>query len=200
MRSTDNLRVEHLPLHAARAGTPGEGLYLKLWQTFVEDETDAFAEIFRDMVDPIDQRVASIAASFMVFMGCNGGASFTSLAKTLWERGPFEVRSDAFLAAFAVENRRVHGINHDLRLAEAMLCVEHPIGEANCRTRVIWQNVPEITMKDMDALECMVAWWSTTRAEAMRAIAEPLISEANRQALRRQTVGPVRIALEMSHG
>ncbi len=176
--------IKHSPLHAPRAGTPGEGLYLKLWQGFVENEPTAFADIFRNMLDPIDQRIVSIAASFMVFMGCNGGHSFTWLAKDLASRGVFNVQSEAFLAAFAIENRREYGINHGLRLVEAMLHIKHPIDYDNYgRDHVIWGSVPDLNRKDMDAIECMVIWWSTSRAEEMRAIAEPLIIAANRDAL-----------------
>jgi hypothetical protein len=173
--------VDHIPFAPPRDGTPGEGIYLKLWQDFVAARPDDFEDIFRDMNDPVDQRVASIAASFMVFMGCNGGASFTYQANEL--RPKFAYPAHAFAAAWAIENQRSRGTNHGLRTAEYMLAAIHPIGNDGFRSDVVWERVPQINQKDMDAIECMVEWWSTRPAERMREIAEALIAAENKKRL-----------------
>lgn len=170
--SDTEMFIEHIPLCPPRTGIPGEGIYLKLWQEFAEKRPDDWADIFRDMNDGIDQRIASVAASFMVFMGCNAGRNLVERANQLRDKFPWPV--EAFEAAWAIMNRRRKGINCGLRVAEYMLATVHPI-DAEMGGRVVWERVPDVTQKDMDTLECMVAWWSTRPAERMREIAEAMI-------------------------
>jgi hypothetical protein len=175
--------IAHNPIAPPRNGTPGEGIFLKLWQEFVEARPDDFTDIFRDIPSEIDQRIASVAASFMTFMGCNGGASFTYRAQRLGESGAFSYPNEAFLAAWALENRRTHFINHGLRMSEYMLATEYPIDRGPFRHSPNEERVPEISQRDNDVLECMVAWWSTEPARRMRDIAEPMIRAANKKQL-----------------
>lgn len=173
--------VKHIPLHPPRAATPGEGIYLGLWVEFATARPREWAAIFCTN-GPVRQRAASVAASFMVFMGCNGGQCFTWQAERLAESGAFPYREGAFLAAWALQNKRDRG---GLRLSEYMLARDYPIYEAPSlyRGRVRWPLVPNITQEDNDILESMAAWWSTTQAGVMREIAVPMI-EAAEQKLR----------------
>jgi hypothetical protein len=172
--------VDHIPFAPPRENTPAEGIYLKLWQDFAAARPDDFQDIFRDMNDTVDQRIASVAASFMVYMGCNVGHAFTERAKALihvfaWER-------ESYLAAWAIHNRRTYGVNNGLRAVEFMLATQHPIDNEGCR-HVVWERIPEIAQKEMDAVECMVEWWSTGPAKRMRGVAESLIEAERRKAM-----------------
>ena len=181
MNVVEDLFIDHTPLRAPREGTPGECIYLQLWQEFAAANAKEFEHVFWDMPDAIDQRVATVAASFMVFMGCNGGADFTYQAKRLCAN--FSYSRDAFLAAFALQNQRRTGVDGGLRLVEYMLAPAYPFEDRGRGVhRLNWANVPAITQKDMDAIECMAVWWSTPQADRMRAIAEPLIEAAKRKA------------------
>ncbi len=82
----------------------------------------------------------------MVWMGCNAGRSFTHSAERLAQSGAFAIREHAFLAAWAVENRRIR-----------------------------WLNCGVPTQYDNDVLACMVCWWSGHSAQALRAIAHSQI-------------------------
>jgi hypothetical protein len=168
--------IEHIPYAAPRKGTPGEGIYLKLWLEF--NETDPMGLeglLYGRFREPFSQRAASVAASFMVFMGCNGGRAFTMMAKEMAAKKAFASTEDAYLAAWAIYNKRVHGVNVGLRVAEYMLARVHPLD----RGRLIEASVPQITQADMDVLEAMVVWWSTERAAQMRTTAERMIDRAN---------------------
>lgn len=169
--------VKHIPLKPARAGTPGEGIYLQLWQKFATDRPNEWRAIFRTN-GPVRQRAASVAASFMVYMGCNGGASFTHEAERRAAAGGFlGSREYAFLAAWAIHNKRDRGINSGLRTIEYMLAREHPIYPDTYRCgRVNWRTVPDVTMEDTDIVESMVRWWASTTAEVMREQAEALVA------------------------
>lgn len=170
-------RVKHVPLQPPRPGTPGEGVYLGLWQEWATANPGEWLAIF-DTCAKVGQRAASVAASFMVFMGCNVGRSFTGEALQLAMTDRWRER--AFLAAWANENRRSRGVNHGLRTIEFMLAPKHPIAENAPFSRgVDWQLVPNVTMDDIDIVESMVCWWAGTAAEAMRNVAEPAIQAAN---------------------
>lgn len=185
MRHTDfePPHVLHVPLAQPRPGTPGEGIYLSLWREFSTNRPREWHSIFRT-TGPVRQRAASVAASFMVFMGCNGGRGFTWTADRLCEKGVFTNREDAFVAAWAIENKRVYGTNSGLRTSEYMLAEKHPIvGLPVGGTSVDWRLVPDITQEDYDILESMVIWWSTSQAGVMREIAEPMIKAAEHKIL-----------------
>lgn len=175
-------KVLHIPLAPPRKGTPGEGIYLELWREWATARPAEWRQIFHETNCPVRQRAASVAASFMVFMGCNGGEGFTHKAKTLADSGAFPYREAAFIAAWALENRRRIGIDCGLRTSEYMLAAQHPITTGIGGGRVNWKHVPNITQDDNDILECMVSWWSTGPAEVMRSIAEPMIEAAKRKA------------------
>lgn len=171
-------RVVHRPLQLPREGTPGEGIYLELWQDWCARNPLEWRAIF-DTNGPVRQRAASVAASFMVFMGCNGGHGFTYEAERYAKSDLFTTRESAYRAAWANANARRHGVNNGLRLSEFMLAAEHPIAQGPFGARLDWQRVPDITQEDNDILESMVAWWSGPAARVMRSIAEPRIQSEN---------------------
>lgn len=173
----------HQPLHPPRNGTVGEGIYLNLWIEFATKHPEEWRNIF-DLTGEINQRAATVAASFMVFMGCNGGMSFTHEAERYATNPLFYSVDAAYLAAWAINNRRSRGINHGLRTSEFMLAKRHPISyERTFRFDVVcWCDVPDITQDDNDVLECMVIWWGTQRAKKLRIEAERMI-EAKAQEL-----------------
>lgn len=177
-------RVVHLPLSPPRAGTPGEAIYLELWQEFATQRPREWAYIFQDMRHTPRQRVASVACSFMTFMGCNGGAGFTYAAEQMAKDVGVMSRERAFIAAWAIDNTRHRGINHGLRTIEYMLASEHPIETRFIGRRgVVEKRIPVVTMEDEDAVECMVKWWASNQAACMREIAEPARISAQRRML-----------------
>lgn len=176
--------LNHLPACPPRKETVGEGIYLKLWIEFATKHPEEWLRIF-DLSGQVDQRAATVAASFMVFMGCNGGMSFTFMAERYSESRCFYSIDAAYLAAWAVNNRRVHHVNHGLRTSEFVLAEQYPINHDEIlRPPVKWSCVPDISQADNDVLECMAIWWSTRRAKDMRRTAEPMIKEADKAMLR----------------
>lgn len=181
---TELLDLYHEPIRPVRPGTPGEGIYLDLWREFVVEEPEDAAAIFNDLpTRQLDQRGACVAASFMTYMGCNGGAAFTHSAKDAADKRFFSSAERAFIAFWAIHNQRCGGMNSGLRATEFILAAEHPAPDGV----VIWSRVPTVTADDTDVLECMVKWWSTPRATAMRTTGNELIVKAHhaREAARR---------------
>ena len=182
MSDYDVPHVLHTPLAPPRCGVPGEEIYLALWREFASARPLEWKAIFRT-TGPIRQRAASVAASFMVFMGCNGGNSFTHEAERFAKEPFFVSRERAFLAAWAIYNSRSRGVNCGLRTSEFMLAKTHPVTRPFGGGQINWKNVPNITQDDNDILESMVVWWSTEPASVIRSIAEPMIEAATRKAM-----------------
>lgn len=174
LRASPKLR--HVPLCPPRASIPREGLFLALWQQFAEQRAEEWGYIFNSN-SPVRQRAASVAASFMVYMGCNGGNGFTRRAEKMAETGAFTGPENAYLAAWAIENQRLHYLNSGLRTIEYMLAREHPICN-ELGGRVVWSLVPAVTQEDADIVESMVVWWSGTTARWMRDAVEAKMKAA----------------------
>lgn len=176
----DNLNlidIEHIPVAPPRPGTPGEGIYLQLWRDYLAAHPNRLGHILRNVATEPTQRDATVCASFMVFMGCNGGRSLHQHAQLLMEGKGMTVH-EAYQFAWAKMNARWRGINHGIRTIEYMLSEAHPIEDG----RVDWDRVPELSMRDIDVVEAMVEWWSSIEAHEMRSIAEPMIEVENRRA------------------
>lgn len=176
----DPPNVLHISLAPPRECTPGEGIYLALWQEFAITRPRDWHAIFRT-AGPVRQRAASVSASFMVFMGCSGGRGFTYEAERFARQKFFYSREQAFLSAWALQNSRHRGVNHGLRMSEYMLARKHPVVGKVFGAEVDRKLIPSITQDDNDILESMVAWWSTDPASVMREIAELMIESANKK-------------------
>lgn len=159
-------RIKHIPLRPARSCTPREGMFLALWQEYMAENPGALLDIARTS-GPVRQRAASVAASFMTYMGCNCGMELARKAEDLVKNGAFCSREDAYLSAWAILNKRVHGINHGVRMVESMLATKNmflssfPYG-------IDYRRIPVVSLEDMDVLEGMAIWWSTEDASIMR--------------------------------
>ncbi len=179
------IELAHIPLRPARAGTPGEGIYLQLWVDYLALDPDRLHSILWSTGRHVGQREASVCASFMTFMGCNCGACFTDTAEQMLN---MDARTSAarsaesrFQMAWALENRRSRGVNSGLRTIEAMLAKSPTHVSNNFTSSVDWASIEDITTADYDTVECMVSWWSGRDAHEMRAIAKLMIRAAEKK-------------------
>ncbi len=179
------LELLHTPIRPPRAGTPGEGIYLKLWQDYMAADPGRLHTILWSTGSSVGQREASVCASYMTFMGCNGGSGFTHAAEqmlTIGDQHRFSNTAEGrFMMAWALENRRYRGMNGGIRTVEAMLAKSDAFVATAFDRRVDWDAFSDITTTDYDTVECMVAWWSGHDASEMRAIAKPMIEAENRR-------------------
>lgn len=159
--NTAGLPYEFIPVQPPRVSVPLEGIYLNLWLELVTQRPEEWEAVLR-VQDSIDQRAATVAASFIVFMGCNAGRDFSRMAEQYCEQTTFVSRESAYVAAWAVLNQRDVWKNHNMRMVEAVLST-YTNGE---RTH------PIVTIHDIDVIDSMVRWWSTPSASLLRAAAE----------------------------
>ncbi len=166
-------KIVHTPIAPPRASFLSEVIYLKLWQEFATARPKDWMTIFHTS-GPIRQRAASVAASFIVFMGCAGGRDFTARASEFANKldSSFS-RESAFIAIWAIDNQRQNWRNHNLRLCETILASEPPYDPK--RNMVYWGYVPTITNDDHDILESMVRWWATSQGTEFRTVADALV-------------------------
>lgn len=172
--------VKHIPFNSARKSVPREVLYLNAWREYAETLIDVFGEedkitnfvsIFSHS-DVNPQRAAMVAASFVTFMGCNAGQSFTNKATEFYRKvSSFMTRENAFLSVWAIENRRTLGINNNSILME---CVVGRSVDGGL-TKV---NINKLTVEDLEIMNVMVSWWSSDDAKKLR---EGVEGEAKRQ-------------------
>lgn len=169
------LELDHSSIQPPRQNTPGEGIYLRLWQQYIQSNPKNLKEILiNTMYSRVSQRQASVCASFMKFMGCNAGKSFTHYAESL--RTKYDSSHDAYRHAWYEINRRIAGINSGVRTIEAMLSPEYHIKERDnfsIVTIVKWSLFNSITTEDYDTVECMVSWWGSQEAQEIRAKVTP---------------------------
>lgn len=108
--STDLNALVHEPINPVRACTPGEGVMMNEWLTLMHDESTAddwdwelpahpLEVILRC---PIDQRAATVASSFIRWLGTNNGRGYLSRSNAL--KGVHGCQ--AFLVAWVLENQR----------------------------------------------------------------------------------------------
>ena len=158
----------HEPIIYPRVDTVRESLFLNAWKKYLvekipyaRDEQTYFDKIFPKRLFN-QERASQVAASFMVFMGCNAGLSFTYMAKKMYENNQNIPRSDAFLATWSIENKREFGINSGIRYVEAILTPRHVFEDEKHRHIYFSKH---ITVEDYEMVEEMVKWWGSFDAE-----------------------------------
>lgn len=183
------LSLKHEPIRPVRKYTPGEGMYLKAWQDYLAVDLGRLKVILTDTMRNIDQRDAAVCAQFMSYMGTNCGRDFTwqtdTHVKMLRETSSPELWAgleNQYLMVWGRFNARVSGVNSGVRTIEAMLSEHYHMRDDTLGgMRVDWLVLDKIQARDYDTVECMVRWWSTRDAVAIRADVAPRINEVNQQ-------------------
>lgn len=155
--------LKFIPINGIRKDVPFERIYLQLLNELMEKSPGELLNCL-NITHSFKQRSACVVASFVTYMGCNIGKSFTRQAIELSNSGAFNSSSDAFLAAWAIFNKRQSNGSSVIRASEVMLASEY-IFENN---RINWTRVPVVTQEDNDVIEGMVNWWSSKSAENFR--------------------------------
>lgn len=179
-RSTaDMVPIEHTPVSPPRKNHDGEHAYLDLWRRYVarcteEELEELFSATARRWPT---QRQASVAASFVLWLGTNCGTAMLRSAQDDVERGGY--RGDPtyrYLRRWELENRRSMSINYGLRLVEAILAPERGDGG---QLRLC--DVPTVTIDDLDVIDCICLWLATPDGQAFIRAAEARIAAIARE-------------------
>lgn len=153
------------PLMPPRRGHEGEQIFLEIWQRFAREVPEDFESIFMHTRRQWNQRAASVAASFAMWLGTMGGLCFTEKAKRLMNNTGLGFDS-AFIVAFALENTRTSWVNDGIRAIEFVMEEQgRPIHGKGWAVYVIRENVPEVTIHDLDVIECMCRWLASPQGQ-----------------------------------
>lgn len=152
-------------------GTEWKRLLETPLEEFYYDEEDTrLSTIVNFIREPLTQTHASIAASFIIWLGTNCGNCFLDQAKKLIAANPHRGRSQMFLAQWAIENRRSTGINHSGRM------IEHLMDTAESTMFGRSAPFPVPTMAECEVIEHVAFWLGSDEGQMFLTQCERLIS------------------------
>lgn len=154
MIATCSRGLVHQPARPCRNGVPGEVVFLSRWQMLMlaplgDEDAHPLQEILGDVVDRVEQRDATLAASFMTWLGTNVGGAM--IYESCQIRGvPYPV-----LAAWSNHNMRRRHINLGIRTLQSLLVSAdaplHPITKDPLRP-------PRVSVRDLEVAEALAVW------------------------------------------
>jgi hypothetical protein len=145
--------VKHVPIRPPRDMCE-EQVFARRWRELMEmpsgDEWSRgpLHTILIGYPYEVDQRAASVAASFITWLGTNVGKCFLDLGNKIRDNVPDAVYT-AYLAAWGVQNSRRFGNNSNARQIEFLV-----------RTQADMEKdfFPEVSVKDLEVLEQVALW------------------------------------------
>lgn len=153
------LPLIHQPLPPyPRQGMVPECIYAAEWAKLMTEKQSilwddehghGLARVLPYLPGELTQRDASLAASFICWLGTHVGNAFLAQAidGTFNRRG--SERMDATLCAWVLENKRISWINRGVRT------IEHWLADARM----------ELTARDLEVAECVAYWLGSDAAE-----------------------------------
>ena len=156
----------HRPIRRPRTSFTGECMFAASWlrlmaSPVVEDDnnprgySNKLELILSDYPHEINQRTASIAASFVTWLGTNCGMSFLMEARKLSKMLGDDMKGH--VSAWAIENIRVRGINGGIRTVEAVLAKE----SSSVDLYGFRPNTPILSAAEVEVVENLVEWISS---------------------------------------
>lgn len=160
------LELSHQPFRRPRTDFTGECMFASSWLRLmaspaVEDDNNRrgvstkLELILSVYPHEITQRTASIAASFITWLGTNMGMCFLGEAVKISEK--LGNRQDGFISAWAITNRRMQGIDQGVRAIEAILR-EEDYGQSHDLFSYRRPNAPLLTAADTEVVDHLVEW------------------------------------------
>lgn len=141
----------HAPISGPR-DLIGEQVMIKHWSNLMRDRdsdeypNSALAGVMHDYCGRLDQRVATVAATFICWLGTTCGTHYLNAALRLASDTALD-RPDAFLMAWARENLRRYHTSRAARPIERILAKD-PNAEV----------VPAVSLCDIEVVEHLVMW------------------------------------------
>ena len=166
-------KIAHESLRVNRDGVWGEYVYLSRWQALMsgapesEDDGTPFENILSVSGLEADQRAAHVAATLAQWLGTNCGNGLIHQARAL-AKATFSL-SDAFVGAWAMQNRRIAYRNDGVRSLELTLT---PSTTPRSERDGIPETIPDLSVRDYEVAEAIVAWLGTESGQRFIAACE----------------------------
>lgn len=144
--------LNHVSIRPPRVGMIGEEVMARRWKELmgrVQDGEGRFYHMLR-FLPVIEQRTASVAASFVTWLGTSVGSSYLATAKGIGHSAGISM-SRAFVAAWAIEN--VRGANGDhTRMIDYLLRTQDEVGRGTGKFA---------SALDIEVIEQVAIWLGT---------------------------------------
>jgi hypothetical protein len=143
--------MKHVPIRPAR-NMIEEQVFARRWEALMKPsrlpyESSMIARILIGYPYEINQRVASVLASLICWLGTNVGKSFLDTGRQIRENVPL-IRFP-YLAAWGECNARIFGMNSRARQIEFLTRTQDDMD------RDVFQ---EVSVKDLEALDQLCIW------------------------------------------
>lgn len=173
--------LSHEPIRAPRADVIGECVYAARWAALMAETVDTYGHeagvlgtILSLLVREPSQRHATVAASFIKWLGTNCGRAFLQQAK---QHEPMVGGGGGYAAAWGVENARRPGINGGYRAIEAILAPADHWGTALFSGHTGLVRQPDLSLDDYEAVEQLVRWLGSYEGRQFVAACEAEIDD-----------------------
>jgi hypothetical protein len=158
--------LDHSPIRPARDGFIGETVFAERWKHFIVKQPKGsftswmttpnamLAGILSDLPARITQRHASICATVACWLGTNMGRCTLDTAKRLMA---VTHDRDAYVAAWAIANKRVHFVNSGNRTIEFLLAPPDHYGKLLFHGYGLIKR-PALTVEDLETVDQFWYW------------------------------------------
>lgn len=157
-------RFEHKPAHMPREGLIRENVFYENWVKLLKSEdslddpaNQKFADILGSYGHRLNERAATVAASFVTWLGTNLGSAYLHEARKFSKTQNHD--SGAYLMVWAMTNVRVSNVSHGLRQLELCLVVDR-------------NKSPELSSADYEVVEHLVMWLGRSNGQRFLAKCE----------------------------
>lgn len=162
-QATARIALIHRPIRRPRTTFTGECMFAASWMRLMDSspvESERYPGGFANKLESIltlypheiTQRTASIAASFITWLGTNNGQCFLIAARKMGET--LGNPQNGYIAAWAIENRRSQGINSGVRTIEAVLSKE----DSGTDMFGYRPNIPILSAAEVEVVDLLVEW------------------------------------------
>lgn len=187
-------KLVHRAIRGPRDGHIGEQVYSELWRNLMaipvppshweEHPLTKLHEVLPQYPWKLDQRCASVCATFITWLGCSNGQSIIFRARRLKEEG----RQQAFLLAWYENNKRHRWVNHGFRTIEFMLAPDDHFGQAPMERFDTLRWIPYLRQEDHEAIEHLCIWLGDPEGQRFVALAEEEIRRRKAEAFDAQRI------------
>lgn len=169
--------IDHTPLKPPRATWWGEEAFHAAWQALMAkpevvwrlDNDDLDCSPLADVLDvlSVTQRRATVAATFAVFLGCNGGQGIVHAGDRIRRMASSNIEiKHPILAAWSQENIRRSWHNGGLRLMDAIFASPGDYGHCSFSGGKAIVKQPQYSADDIEVIERFCIWLDSARGRA----------------------------------
>lgn len=160
--------MKHEPIRPVR-NMIEEQVFSRRWKELMGSkepyESGMIGRVMKGYPYTIDQRAASVAASFVCWLGTNVGQSYMSLGRDIQEKT--SALRTAYVAAWGAQNCRLFGHNSNARQIEFLTRSQADMDK---------DIFTEVSVKDLEAVEQVALWLGTDEGWAFVAGCEAEIA------------------------